>query len=246
LPIEEKDRHKAAIKTPLGTYQSKVLTFRMRNGPAAFSRLMQRDFAPWLNKWHNYKETTGANYMDDFGIGSKDMPLGKEGHRECIHDLLSLMEKHSYHLKPSKCRWMQPEMEFLGVLMKKGMMRIDPSKREGLLNWPRMLKSKDDVRRTMGILQFQRRFILGFSYIARPIFRTLAKGPFIWTEEARSSLDRILKIVERNPSVGLPDPTKPFEIEIDASNYTIGAVLFQRDNEDNRVDVGCFSKALTH
>jgi hypothetical protein len=83
--------------------------------------------------------------MDNFGIGSKDTPVGREGHCECIHDLLSLMQEHSYHLKPSKCQWMQPKMEFLGILMKKGMMHIDLSKREGLLNWPRILKNKDDV-----------------------------------------------------------------------------------------------------
>src|ERR1700756_2879346 len=245
LPIRKEDRHKAAIKTPIGTFQSKVLTFGMRNGPAAFSRLMQRDFATWLNKWHHYKDTTGANYMDDFGIGSRDTPLGREGHKECIHDLLTLMQKHSYHLKPSKCRWMQSQMEFLGVLMKKGVMRIDPSKREGLLNWPRVLKDKDDVRRTMGMLQYQRRFIPGFSHIARPIFRTLAKGPFHWTKEAEASLDQLLKTIERNPMVGLPDQSKQFEMETDASNYAMGAVLFQRDENDNRIDVGYFSKALT-
>src|SRR6201981_2852651 len=157
LPIEKEDRPKAAIKTPIGTFQSKVLTFGMRNGPAAFSRLMQRDFAPWINKWQKHKDTTGANYMDDFGIGSKDTPEGRKGHRECIHELLQIMKEKSYFLKASKCQWMQPEMEFLGILIKKGVMHIDPSKREGLINWPRKQVTKDDVRRTMGMLNFQRR-----------------------------------------------------------------------------------------
>jgi hypothetical protein len=244
MPIEESDKHKGAFKTPLGTYQSKVLTFGMRNAPAAFSRLMQRDFRTWLDKWQRYKDTTGVNYMDDFGVASKNTPLGREGHEECIKDLLTLMEEKSYFLRASKCKWMQPEMEFLGVLVKEGAMRVEPSKREGIANWPRTLKDKDDVRRTMGMLQFQRRFIPGFSHIAKPIFNTLKKGPFVWTDEAKEALDRIIRRIADDPVIKHPNPDKPFEVEIDASAYATGAALIQRDDEGGRVEVGYHSEAL--
>jgi hypothetical protein len=65
------------------------------------------------------------------------------------------MEHLSYHLRASKCRWMQDSIEFLGVIVEKGRMRVDPAKREGISKWPRVLTDKGDVKRTMGMLQYQ-------------------------------------------------------------------------------------------
>src|SRR5258708_30810539 len=104
------------------------------------------------------------------------------------------MEKHGYHLRASKCRWMQERLELLGIIVEKGIMRIDPAKREGISKWPRILKDKGDVQRTMGMMQYHRQFIKGFSDIATPIFATLKKGStFIWTKAAEEALDTIIK-----------------------------------------------------
>jgi Reverse transcriptase (RNA-dependent DNA polymerase) len=76
IPIQTEDRFKGAFKTPLGTYQPRVLYFGMKNAPAQWTRLMLRHFKPWYDKWYNYKDTTGGSYMDDFSIGSKNTPKG--------------------------------------------------------------------------------------------------------------------------------------------------------------------------
>ena len=142
IPIETADRWKAAFKTPLGTFQPNVLYFGMQNAPAFFVRLMFRDFRPWLNKWCGRKKTVGGFYMDDFYIASSDDEEGKEGHQECTHDLLGLMEKHHYFLRPAKCVWAQPQMELLGLQIEEGgQLRIDPAKMEGISQWPRILKN---------------------------------------------------------------------------------------------------------
>jgi len=61
---------------------------------------------------------------------------------------------------------------------------------------------------------------------------------FIWTEEAQKAFDKLKKKFEEKPILIMPDPTKPFEIFADTSNYMTGAVLTQRDN--NRVQHPCF------
>src|ERR1700751_1546323 len=245
IPIEEGDRWKAAFKTPLGTYQSNVLTFGLKNALAQFTRLTFRDFKPWLDKWHNHKGTLVGMSMDDLIVPSEKTPEGIRSHYECIHELLAIMEKLHYHLRPAKCQWLQESIEFLGVILEKGKMCIDPAKREGISKWPRILKDKTDVQRTMGMLQYHRRFIPHFSHIAQPIFATLKKGKaFVWTKEAKKALDPLIKAVEADPHMTHPNPEKPFEIEIDASNYATGAVLIQRDELGRRVEVGYHSEGL--
>jgi Reverse transcriptase (RNA-dependent DNA polymerase) len=94
IPIEEGDQQKAAFKTPLGTYQPKVLYFGMKNTPAQWTWLIWHDFRPWRDKWFNHMDTSAGSYMDDFFIASKRTPEGKEGHKKCTHELLNLMVKH--------------------------------------------------------------------------------------------------------------------------------------------------------
>ena len=97
----------------------------------------------------------------------------------------------------------------------------------------------------MGMLQYHRQFIPKFSHISRPIFATLKKGKaFEWTKEAEQALDELIRQIANNPRISHPNPDKPFELEIDASNYATGAVLFQRDEQGKRIEVGYHSKGL--
>ena len=105
--------------------------------------------------------------MDDFFIASEDSEEGREGHTECTHDLLGLMMKHKYYLRPAKCVWRQPSMDLLRLKVHQGgRLSIDPAKMDGIRKWPRDLTSRKDVQRTMGVLQYQRAFIPHFSTLA--------------------------------------------------------------------------------
>jgi len=98
----------------------------------------------------------------------------------------------------------------------------------------------------MGVLQYNKAFVPGFSHMARPIFETIKKGTkFQWTKTAELALDRIINIMTHDPTVAQPNPLKPFEVEINALNYATGAVLIQRDNQRKKIAVGYESEALT-
>src|ERR1700748_73230 len=206
---------------------------------------MFHDFKGWLDKWHNYEDTMGEIYMDNIIVASKKTLQGIRSHYKCIHELLTTMEKLSYHLRASKRQWLQDSIEFLGVIIEKGSMRIDPTKREGISKWPRVLTNKGDIQRTMGMLQYHQQFIPHFSHIAQPIFATLKKGKtFVWTKEVEQALDMLIKAVEADPQMAHPNPDKPFELEIDALNYATRAVLLQRDEQGKRIKVGYHSEGL--
>src|SRR5260221_736647 len=126
-----------------------------------------------------------------------------------------------------------------------GEIRIDPSKIAGLRDWPRVLKNKKDIQKTMGILNYLRPVIRGFSKIAKPIME-LTKGnrDFEWTKECTEALDSLIKIATSDPVLKCPDPSKPFKLEVDASAFAIGAVLYQEDEKGKAQHCRYYSKAL--
>jgi hypothetical protein len=150
LRIRPEDRYKAAFKTTQGTYIPNVTYFGLTNAPPTFQRIMSRDLEPILQK---YPKSFG-NYLDDSWIVTKKDPEGRKLHRQITHELLDLLEKKSYFLKLSKCQFEVEDMELLGWRICNGEVRIDPNKIAGLRDWPRTLKNKKDIQKTMGILNY--------------------------------------------------------------------------------------------
>jgi hypothetical protein len=113
IRIAEEDQHKAAFKTPQGTYVPRVMYFGLTNAPPFFQRTMHRDFCPLLQK---YPENLG-NYMDDWWIATANDKEGRKLHKQMVHEFLDKMEECLYFLKPKKCQFEKEEMEILGWLV---------------------------------------------------------------------------------------------------------------------------------
>ena len=148
------------------------------------------------------------------------------------HQLLYIFEEHSYFLKLSKCVFKQPEVNFLGVQLGHGEITIDPSKITGIKDWPTALKSVKKVWSTLGILGFQCPFIPGFADITKPLMNLLKKGTtFSWTEACTMALTRLIRIITLEPVLISPDQNQQFILEVDASQYATGAILYQADKK---------------
>jgi hypothetical protein len=101
--------------------------------------------------------------MDNFWMASTGLEEGLALHWDMIHCFLRLCEKNQYYLKVSKCEVMQPQMALLGWLVMGEGLCIDPAKVTGISEWPTTLKNVKEVRKTMGVLGYQRPFIPGFA-----------------------------------------------------------------------------------
>jgi hypothetical protein len=133
--IKLEDQYKAAFKTVYGTYILRVVYFGLKNAPPFFQRMMVHEFTPLIQKYKQYL----SNYLDDWIVTT---PGGEEGlqlHRRIMHEFLDLMEKLSYFLKLGKCEFEKSKIEFLGWLITKEGITVDPSKAVGLVQWPRTL-----------------------------------------------------------------------------------------------------------
>ena len=199
--------------------------FRLNGSPPTFQRFMNHILEPFYRKWgRKYLK----NYMDDCGLGTTEAELEK--HIEMIHDLFDILEEHGLHLKLSKCTFMQPEMDFLGVRLSREGATIDLAKIAGLQDWPRELKNLREARGFLGVAGYHRMFLPGFSSIAAPITHLTGKGvPFEWGPEQKEAQEKIIQLITSPPILARPDPTRQFELEVDASQIGTGAILYQRD-----------------
>jgi hypothetical protein len=124
---------------------------------------------------------------------------------------------------------LKPQQHYL---VEKGTICINPTKCNGLKDWPRHLSTVKQVQSMLGVLGYQQPFIKGFAHIAKPLMHLLKKGQtFEWTDECTAALDKLINIVTSDSVLQRLDQEKPFKLEVDASQFTLGAILYQRDNK---------------
>ncbi|GKE39855.1 putative reverse transcriptase domain-containing protein [Tanacetum coccineum] len=148
--------------------------------------------------------------------------------RMCIdyQELNKLME---LYVKFSKCEFWIPKVQFLGhVIYSKGI-HVDPAKIESIKDWVTP-KSPTEIRQFLGLVGYYRRFIEGFSKIAKPITKlTQKKIQFVWGDKQETSFQLLKQKLCSAPILALPEGSKDFIVYCDASKKGLGAVLMQRE-----------------
>ena len=235
IRIKEGDEWKAAFKMNWGLFEPTVMFFGMCNSPATFQAMMDKIF-------HNMiEEGIIIIYMDNMFLPAKT----KECLRENMRRVLQQLMENDLSLKPKKCEFCKEKIEWLGMVIQEGKITMDPGKLKGIQDWPAPTTVKQ-VRGFLGFRNFYRWFIQGFSEIARPLNDLLKKDrKFEWTPDCQSAFDNLKKQFTSEPVLAMPNQTKPFQIECDASKYASGAVLTQQDSNGDRHPCTFISKTCS-
>ena len=160
---------------------------------------------------------------------SKSLNSAQRNYDVYNRELLGRLQKLDLYLKPDKCIFETDRVKFLGVILENGAVTMDPIKVAGVADW-KTPKNVRDIRKFLGFVNFYRRFIPNHSKKAKPMNDLLKKGvPFEWKQEQEDAFQELKQVVQKEPVLLQPDQKKPFEVEIDASNHAIGAVLMQKD-----------------
>ena len=216
LKIKAEDIPKTAFRTRYGHYEFLVMSFGLTNAPAAFMDLMNRVFKQYL-------DVCVIVFIDDILIYSRT----EEEHTNHLRVVLEILRKEKMYAKFSKCEFWLEEVQFLGHVINKEGILVDPAKIEAVSNWERPT-TPTEVRSFIGLAGYYRRFVKDFAKIAGPLTRLTRKTEkFVWTDKCEESFQKLKERLVTAPVLALPDEKGDFVIYSDASHKGLGCVLMQ-------------------
>lgn len=217
LKVREEDVHKTAFRTRYGHFEFVVMPFGLTNAPAAFMDLMNRVCRPMLDR-------SVIVFIDDILIYSKS----KEDHVAHLREVLETLRREQLYAKFSKCDFWLQEVQFLGHLVNREGIKVDPAKVEAVMKWETP-KSPTEIRSFLGLAGYYRRFIQDFSKIAVPLTKLTRKSvSFVWGEEQKLAFETLRKKLCEAPVLTLPEGIEDMTVYCDASYHGLGCVLMQR------------------
>ncbi|GJU44745.1 putative reverse transcriptase domain-containing protein [Tanacetum coccineum] len=155
-------------RTPYRTryehYEFQVMPFVLTNAPTIFMDLMNQVCKPYLDKFV-------IVFIDDILTYSKN----KEEHEEHLKLILELLKKEELYAKFSKCEFWIPKVQFLGHVIDSKDIHVDPVKIKSIKYWASP-KSPTKIRQFLGLAGYYRRFIEGFSKIAKSMTKLTQKN----------------------------------------------------------------------
>ena len=146
-------------------------------------------------------------------------------------------------MSPKKCEFMTEETEFLGLIVGRNGVRVNPEKVAILRDWPRP-NTLTEVRSFVGQIQFFRRFVKGLSDIVASLTGLTKKGSGIqdWDSKCEESFNSLKQAA---PILTSPNWKRPFHCHVDTSRKAVGGILTQLDEDGNGRVVAFFLKRLS-
>jgi hypothetical protein len=217
LKVKEANIPKMTIRTRYGHYEFLVMPFGVTNAPSMFMYLMNRLF-------HKYLDQFVVVFIDDILVYSTN----HEDHEEHLKTVLSILRKKKRFSKLKKCEFWLKEVSFLGHVISKDGVAVDPRKIEVVMNreWP---SNVNEIRSFLGLEGYYRRFVEGFSKFSGPLTALTKKNArFIWSGECEECFQELKQRLVSTPVLTLPKESDKFVIYSDASLQGLGCMLMQQ------------------
>ncbi|KAL0551906.1 hypothetical protein IC582_010998 [Cucumis melo] len=194
LRIKDGDVPKTAFHSRYGHYEFIVMSFGLTNAPAVFMDLMNSVFREFL-------DTFVIVFIDDILIYSKT----ETEHEENLRMVLQTLQDNKLYAKFSKCEFWLKQVSFLGHVVSKAGVSVDPAKIEAVTSWTRP------------------------STVTTPLTQLTRKGAlFVWSKACEDSFQNLKQKLVTAPVLTVPDGSGSFVIYSDASKNGLGCVLMQQ------------------
>jgi transposase InsO family protein len=219
IPMEPESREKTAFRTHVGLFQFRVMPFGLTGAPATCQRL--------LDKVLRGAQEYATAYLDDVAIFSDTW----EDHLRHLGDVLRRFREAGLVANRNKCQFVRPSLKLLGFVLGGGKLKPDSDKIAAVEAFTRPI-NKTGVRAFLGLTGYYRRFIPDYARLAVPLTdltRKLQPDKVVWGAAQQAAFEALKSALVRGPVLQAPDPTKPYILQTDASQYGIGAVLSQVD-----------------
>ncbi|KAA0064121.1 pol protein [Cucumis melo var. makuwa] len=190
LRIKDRDVPKTTFRSRYGHYEFIVMSFDLTNAPAVFMDLMNRVFKEFL-------DTFVIVFIDYILIYSKT----EAEQEEHLRMVLQTLRDNKLYAKFSKCEFWLKQVSFLGHVVSKAGVSVDPAKIEAGTSWPRPSTVSELTRKG---------------------------APFVWSKACEDSFQNLKQKLVTAPVLTVPDGSGSFMIYSDASKKGLGCVLMQQ------------------
>ncbi len=146
---------------------------------------------------------------------------------------MDILEENDLYLKPEKCAFEQKEIDYLGVIVGQGTLKMDPKKIQGVADWSPPTTVTETCQ-FLGFTGYYRYFIPNYSKIAQPLLDLMKKTtPWHWDRPQAEVFKTLKTLMCRKPVLLQPNFTKRFYLQTNASTYGMGAILSQAAGPDD-------------
>ena len=239
IRINKGDEWKTAFRTRYGHFEYLVMPFGLTNAPATFQAHVNKALRGLV-------DITCVVYLDDILIFSKD----RETHIRDVTAVLRRLRKFRLYAKLKKCLFFAHAVEYLGFIVSRDGVAMDPRRVDTIRDWP-VPQSFKDIQIFLGFANFYRRFIYEYSRITLPLTNMLKgmekgvkKGPFHWGEDAAQAFNRLRAAFEEAPVLVHFDPQLRTRVETDASAYALAGIISQLQANGQWHPVAFYSRKM--
>lgn len=234
--LRPEDRAKTAMSTPFGLYEWLVCPQGLASSPGTLQRVLTTALGDLVG-------TICAVYLDDILIYSAT----PEEHVVHLRQVLDRLHAAQIRIKEKKCKFMRSSLEYLGVRLSGQGTAPTVVKLRQLADFPEPT-CRQDVKSLLGVISWLRDYVPHVVTWTLPLQRLAnARTPWTattWTDEHRRCLEVVLHLLISAPVLATPDSRKAFVLMTDASEYALGCVLLQKQDDGLLHPVAYHSKAL--
>ncbi len=229
VKIKNNDVSKTAFVLPWGQYEFLRIPFGIKTAPRCFQEIISKILSDM---------SFVRVFLDDILIFSQSITE----HKTHLIMVLDKLKENNISINFSKSNFLQNEVKYLGYILGTDGIRPNLEKvvkfKEKIPNIGKITKKK--IKSIIGFVEWFRPFIPRLSdKIYQFTQKTKKEADANWTQQDLNKLQEILEEISLEPVLTIPDTTKPFVLEVDASDYAIGGILMQ-----NKKIIGMYSKTL--
>ena len=222
LKVKREDQWKLAFTVNQIQYTWERMPQGLHNSPAIFHRAVSDVLGPL------FKSGNVTHYVDDILVASG----GSRGdHLDLVDTVVQALGKAGFKLNKEKAQIAQRQVHYLGYTLTQGCRALTEDRRKCIVELPRP-HTFNSLQKVLGTANYLREFIPDFAGTTTPLY-DLLKGKskpadvLDWTEEHDMAFTNLKLRLCSAPALGLPNPNKPFHIQVDAHENTLSGVLAQ-------------------
>ena len=231
--LDDESRPKTAFTANGKHFQYCRMVMGLCNSAQTWQRLLTKVLSDMLF-------TSAIVYLDDILLISRDFTE----HYKHIELLFQKFRDANLRMNGKKCSFAKDEVKYIGHILSKDGIRIDPSKTDVISSWPRP-KTYKHIRSFLGITNYYRKFIERYSQRSAPLRNLLSKDvPFKWGDAQEASFQDLKTALLSPPILRFPDSSKQYYLQTDASLDGISYILGQTDNEGRKYVISYGGRGL--